>query len=242
MATESEVALLASTIDRSTAYVKLLIESAWLTDGSATLTSASTLLIRDQIALQHGSAVRLVELSPGDVEMRQFQALTESKEEAFRHYVQSGNPDDFAAVNRIHIQIGSLAERVAARSAGELRNEAAQSDQIAELARLAVVGAAAVVVGVLTITTTLISRRLRSMLDRSEAAHESLEQTAASIERRNVQFRRLYEVADGSGDDLDITSIAVAAVQAGRRLSGANLAVLWLMQRDGQLELGFRQP
>ncbi len=228
----SEAALLTAAIDHSTDYVDVLLQAERGQAAAAFFTPAVIVRIYEQIRLQQDSARRLVELGPSPPILR-LRELAEAEEMAFRRFSVNGDAADFAAIRDIHVELHELAERLTEQLSEQAQADSRHSAQLASAASITVLVAVAAVLALLTLTTTLISRRLRSMFLRSEQERQSLERTTASIERRNAQFRALYQVAAESTDELDAVRVAESVASSALRLLDAELGVVWLAQDQG---------
>ncbi|GAB4322531.1 MAG: hypothetical protein Kow0010_03360 [Dehalococcoidia bacterium] len=84
---------------------------------------------------------------------------------------------------------------------------------------------------VLTLTA-VIGRQMRAAAERERARSASLEQATRVLERRNGQFRALYQIVTEINETLSLRYVVTTALREGRRLMNADVAVLRLLRGE----------
>lgn len=196
---------------------------------------AQVLQVRDTLNTIQQKTAQIQSLVPNE----QTVALQTSADDAsasFNSFVTTGSPDDFAALVSNVGQLGSQA-----RQMKPLLLAAAKQNQDAlltatSLTRLStMLAATAMAVVVLTITV-IIGRRLRLAAVHAQSERDNLAKTTQAMERRNTQFRALYQVVTEVTESLSTRYVVATAIREAKALVGADLVVLRLL-RDDELVL-----
>ena len=226
-----EAAQLTAAVEASTDYVALLLETERRPGGNTAFTPVTAARVYEQIKFQQDASLRLTEIvdSPEVDRLRQ---LMEAQEVAFLRLAESGDLVDFTAIHNIHLELHDLAETLESSLRTSAFAHGEHASKFAFRAGVAVVAAVAVVLALLSTTTWLISRRWSLILERSEHERASLAASTVSIERRNAQFRALYQAAAETTDEIEVEKVAEGAVSAAIKLLEAELTVLWLAGDD----------
>jgi diguanylate cyclase (GGDEF)-like protein len=201
---------------------------------------AQILQVRDSLSTIQETTAEIQRLVPND----QTAALTASAAGAnasFNSFIRTGSPDDFAA---LVTNVGQLGPQ--AKAMKPLLLAAAQENQDSLLAATSVtrlstiLAATAMAVVVLTITV-IVGRRLRQAAVTAQTERDNLAKTTEAMERRNSQFRALYQVVTEVTESLSTRYVVATAIREAKTLVSADLVDLRLLRKDELVPAGFEQ-
>ena len=143
--------------------------------------------------------------------------------------------DPASGMKRLERSVQSFSE-VASRLAPEFRAKAEADNRFNEdLAGAAMLGIIAAVVGAAVAvsgTTWLVSRRMRDAVLKAGRETSALLQTTQTMERRNGQFRALYQIVTEISETLSMKYVVETTIREARKLVRADVTVLRLLQGD----------
>ncbi|MBI5288082.1 MAG: sensor domain-containing diguanylate cyclase [Chloroflexi bacterium] len=145
-----------------------------------------------------------------------------------------------------HLALDLAAIRELTRFAVPNLTSSAQADQDAAAravwrARLATSVATIVSAAGVALATYVISRRLRKIATTAQAEESRLLETTKHIERRNAQFRALYQVVSEVTETLSMRYVVQTTIREARKLVGADLVGLRRLQNGMLVIAGTEQ-
>ena len=143
--------------------------------------------------------------------------------------------DPASGMTRLERSVQSFSE-VASRLAPEFRAKAEAdnrfNEDLAGAAMLGIIAAVAAAAVAVSATTWLVSRRMRDAILKAGRETSALLQTTQTMERRNGQFRALYQIVTEISETLSMKYVVETTIREARKLVRADVTVLRLLQGD----------
>ncbi len=201
---------------------------------------AQILQVRDSLTAIQENTAQIQRLVPND-QTAALRASADAANASFDSFITTGSADDFGA---LVINVGQLGTQ--AKAMKPLLLAAAQENQDALLTatsvtRLSTILAAAAMAVVVLSVTVIVGGRLRRAAVKAQTERDNLAKTTEAMERRNSQFRALYQVVTEVTESLSTRYVVATAIREAKALVGADLVDLRLLRKDELVPAGFEQ-
>ena len=153
-----------------------------------------------------------------------------------RRAALADNPPGLGRLDRSVQAFALLAGQLAPEFQAQAKADNQFNQDLASATRIAIVIAVTVSSLALGVATWLVSRRMNEALRRASKEKAMLVQTTQTMEKRNGQFRALYQVVTEVSDTLSMKYVVETTIRAARNLVGADVTALRLL-RDDWLEV-----
>jgi diguanylate cyclase (GGDEF)-like protein len=157
---------------------------------------------------------------------------------SFTSFVNSGNPDDFAALVASMGQLGRQAQAVKPVLLADAEQNQSGLRAATAVTRLTTVIAAAAMASAVLTVTVIIGRRLRRTALTAASERDNLARTTIAMERRNSQFRALYRVVTEVTDSMNTRYVVGTAIREAKALVAADAVDLRLLRNQELVPVG----
>ena len=233
-ANHSQVAILSARFDHSVEVLLGLLhdeDDRRETDLSVLLPGSSAILMYDELRFQRATAAELETIAHHGQYRGMVQAV-DREDGLFRAYLASGDIEHLEGLRKAASDINQSVELLSPTHAHAATADLASARSGVWWARAGLLASIAVGTLVLGGTTWRISKRLRATIDRSRDEARALQVTTASVERRNGQFKALYQVTMEISETLSLKYVVQTTVREARRLVVADSAIVRLVEGD----------
>lgn len=227
---DSNAALLASDIRAEIDNVLLLrLEDAIVVttpgSGRGRISLDNAIAAHDAIERAARKAENLHVLIGSDVTLQIFGAVGEARD-ALTAYLHEPTPETFADLQLRATALRTLTGFEIPAITTEAQSYQTRLRDATNLARVAIIIAAAVSAFVVGIATVVTSRRLSSALRAAEDEKGRLVDTTRNMQRRNDQFAALYQVGSEVGESLNMSYVVQTTAREARKLVGADIVAV----------------
>jgi diguanylate cyclase (GGDEF)-like protein len=234
----SRAALLAARISALSTDVRLLNVNAADNQGRLSVTAA--IEAHDKLRDADASAAELDELiaTPGTEQIR---GATRAARGALQRYLEGESAQDFAALLAALSGVRGLTAEQAPILAAAAQDEQQRLHMATNVAWTVIALIATLAVAFVTLLTVVIGRRLGRALAQAQAEQANLMDASRAMGRRNEQFTALYQIVSEVTETLSLKYVIGTTIREARKLVGADIVALRLVQNDQLVLVGSEQ-
>jgi diguanylate cyclase (GGDEF)-like protein len=201
---------------------------------------AAAIQAHDRLRLAEQAALEL-NLLVGSPTTRQIEETAASARFALQRFLQSESGADFTQLREALVSLRALTNEHQPVLAAAAQDEQHALRAATNLAWIIIAVIAALAVAFVTALTVIIGRRLSRALEQAQAEQANLMDASRAMARRNEQFTALYQIVSEVTETLSLKYVIGTTIREARKLVGADIVALRLVQNDKLVLVGSEQ-